>query len=90
MADGSWGLADAKAKLSEVVDRAMREGPQHITKHGRPAVVLVTEDEWERVSGGRTLKHVLTDPRVRGLMTDEERQAMLFRDPADQGRVIEF
>ncbi len=39
MADGSWSLADAKAKLSEVVDRAMREGPQRITRHGRPAVV---------------------------------------------------
>jgi antitoxin Phd len=91
MADGSWSLADAKAKLGEVVDRAMREGPQRITRHGRPAVVVVTEDEWSRVSGrGRTLKDVLLDPNVRGLMTDEEREVMLFRDPANQGRPIAF
>jgi prevent-host-death family protein len=59
MADGSWSLADAKAKLSEVVDRAMREGPQRITRHGRPAVVVVTEDEWSRVSGRGVITHPL-------------------------------
>ena len=91
MADGNWSLADAKAKLSEVVDCALREGLQRITRHGRRAVVVVTEDEWDRVSGGgRTLKDVLLDPKVRGLMTDEEREVMLFRDPADQGRSVQF
>ena len=90
MADANWSLADAKAKLSEVVDRALREGPQHITRHGRPAVVVVTEEEWRRRLGPeRSLKDILLDPTVRGLITDEEHEKFFTRD-RDIGRVIEF
>lgn len=44
----AWTLADAKAHLSEVVDNALRKGPQVITRHGRKAVVVVAAEEWER------------------------------------------
>ncbi len=44
----SWTVAEAKAKLSEVIDHAQSEGPQTITKNGRTAVVLVSFEEWER------------------------------------------
>jgi prevent-host-death family protein len=44
----SWTVAEAKAKLSEVIDHAQAEGPQVITRNGRTAVVLVSFDEWER------------------------------------------
>jgi prevent-host-death family protein len=44
----SWSLAEAKARLSEVVDRAVNEGPQTITRRGRDAVVVVSAEEWER------------------------------------------
>ena len=44
----SWTVASAKAKLSELIDRAQGDGPQTITRHGRPAVVVVDADEWER------------------------------------------
>ena len=43
-----WTLADAKAHLSEVVDSALKGGPQVITRHGRKAVVVVAAEEWER------------------------------------------
>jgi len=43
-----WTVAEAKAKLSEVIDRAQSEGPQTITRNGRTAVVLVSFEEWER------------------------------------------
>jgi len=46
--------ADAKARLSEVVRRARSEGPQHITVHGRNAVVVVAEEEFRRLKGKRT------------------------------------
>jgi len=42
----TWGLAQAKAQLSEVVDRAMTEGPQEITKSGKDAVVIVSKKDW--------------------------------------------
>lgn len=44
----TWTAADAKAKFSEVMDRARSDGPQTITRKGRPAVVIVAAEEWER------------------------------------------
>ena len=44
----SWTVAQAKARLSEVIELAKSEGPQTITRHGREAVVVVAADEWER------------------------------------------
>jgi prevent-host-death family protein len=42
----TWGLARAKAQFSEVIDRAMTEGPQEITKGGKDAVVIVSKKDW--------------------------------------------
>ena len=43
-----WGVAQAKARLSAVIDRALKEGPQTITRSGRETVVVVSAEEWER------------------------------------------
>ena len=43
-------MADAKARFSELVDRALSEGPQLVTRKGRKAVVVVSVEEWERRS----------------------------------------
>jgi prevent-host-death family protein len=43
-----WTVAEAKAKLSEVIEKAQSAGPQTITKSGRTAVVVVSAGEWER------------------------------------------
>jgi prevent-host-death family protein len=43
-----WTVAEAKAKLSRVIDEAQKRGPQTITKNGRRAVVVVDAAEWER------------------------------------------
>ena len=45
---GTWTVAEAKAKFSEVIERAQSAGPQAITKNGRKAVVVVAAEEWER------------------------------------------
>lgn len=44
----AWPVADAKARLSEVIDRAIDAGPQVITRHGRPTAVIVSTEEWNR------------------------------------------
>ena len=44
----SWTVAQAKAKFSEVIDRAMSEGPQTVTRKGRTTVVVVDAEEWNR------------------------------------------
>lgn len=43
-----WTLAAAKAKFSEIVEKAHSQGPQTVTRHGRSAVVIVSAEEWER------------------------------------------
>ena len=48
MNTGTWTVADAKARLSEVIERARSGGPQTITRNGRAAVVVVAVEEWER------------------------------------------
>ena len=48
MDDGTWTVAQAKAKFSEVIDNALAHGPQTITRHGRPTAVVVDAEEWER------------------------------------------
>ncbi len=45
---GTWSVADAKARLSEVIEKARSDGPQTITKNGRSAVIVVSAEEWER------------------------------------------
>jgi prevent-host-death family protein len=43
-----WTVAQAKAKLSEVIEHAQKHGPQAITRNGRRAAVVVSAEEWER------------------------------------------
>jgi prevent-host-death family protein len=48
MGTQSWTLAEAKAKFSEIIERAMSEGPQTITRNGRTAAVVVGAEKWQR------------------------------------------
>jgi prevent-host-death family protein len=49
--ENRWALQDAKARFSELVRRVRREGPQHVTVHGRDEVVIVTAEEFRRLKG---------------------------------------
>jgi prevent-host-death family protein len=44
----SWSVQDAKNRFSEVVEAA-RRAPQTVTKHGKPAVVVVDVVEYDRL-----------------------------------------
>jgi prevent-host-death family protein len=48
MSRQTWTVAEAKAKFSEMVEKARVSGPQTVTKNGRAAVVVVSAEEWER------------------------------------------
>jgi antitoxin (DNA-binding transcriptional repressor) of toxin-antitoxin stability system len=43
---GKWQLQEAKARLSEVIKRAAKEGPQKITVHGASAAVVAQPTRW--------------------------------------------
>ncbi len=46
--DDIWTVAEAKAKFSEVLDRAVSDGPQTITRNGKTTAVIVSAEEWAR------------------------------------------
>jgi prevent-host-death family protein len=49
--DLAWQLQAAKQHFSELVERARRDGPQVVTKHGKDAVVVVSVEEYQRLRG---------------------------------------
>jgi prevent-host-death family protein len=55
MATPTWSVQDAKNRFSEVVEAARRK-PQTVTKHGKPAVVVLAADEYERLRKLQSLK----------------------------------
>lgn len=61
-------LQDAKARFSELVRRAHREGPQHVTVHGRDEVVVLAAQDYHRLKGdrsGRLLVDLLQESPLR-------------------------
>lgn len=46
----AWQLQEAKNRFSEVVEDALREGPQTVTRRGEPVVVVVAIDTWRRLT----------------------------------------
>ena len=42
-----WKLQDAKAKFSELVQKAIDEGPQTVTRHGKDTVVVLSAEQFE-------------------------------------------
>ena len=44
-----WPLQDAKNRFSAVVDAALAGAPQRVTRRGRPAVVVLAVEEYERL-----------------------------------------
>ncbi len=76
----SWTVANAKAKLSEVIDRA-QSTPQTITRNGKPSVVMVSVEEWQRKTARKgTLAEFLMASPLRGIELDLERQRDEPRD----------
>ena len=62
-ASDAWTVAGAKARLSEVIERAQTD-PQIITRHGKPCVVIVSAEEWARktVRKGSLAEFLLSSP----------------------------
>ncbi len=50
----TWQVEDAKQRFSELVQRALDEGPQLVTRHGKVAVVVLAADEYEHQTGARS------------------------------------
>lgn len=77
----TWALADAKARLSEVVELSIHDGPQTITRNGKAAAVVVSADEWTRRTRPRgNLAEFFAASPLRGSSLDLKRAGDLPRD----------
>jgi prevent-host-death family protein len=45
-----WSLQDAKARLSELVQRANTQGPQIVTYRGVEKAVVISVDEYRKLT----------------------------------------
>ena len=76
-----WNLADAKNRFSEVVNRALTEGPQRVRRR-KDTVVVVSGEEFERLTGRRP---AFKDYLARGESFEE---LDLTRDQSSSGELV--
>jgi prevent-host-death family protein len=78
----AWQIQEAKQKFSEVVDRAIDDGPQTITRRGEEVAVVVGIEEYRRLAGKKQdFRDFLLDPDGPDLsVLDLERSKDLPRD----------
>jgi antitoxin Phd len=80
----TWQVQTAKARFSEVFRRARTEGPQRITKQGKEAVVMVAEEQYNRLVGKsrqpKSLVEFLRNSPLMGVELDLERDRSPARD----------
>jgi antitoxin Phd len=84
---GPWQLQVAKARFSELFRRALSEGPQLITRQGKEGVVMISDQQYERLVGKahqpKNLLQFFRESPLVGFDLDLERDK-------DEGRDIEL
>jgi prevent-host-death family protein len=78
-ANAEWQLQEAKNCFSEVVNRALKDGVQTITRHGKPVVVVLSQEEFRKMAPEKEekfdlLAHLLACP-------DKTLHKRIFRTP---------
>lgn len=76
-----WQLQEAKARLSEVIQKALTEGPQDISLRGRPAAVVLSHADYQRLTRPKpSFAAFLHDSPLHGVELDLERDASPARE----------
>ena len=50
MKTNTWQLQEAKSKFSQLVENALNDTPQIVTKHGNKAVVILSYEKYKTMS----------------------------------------
>jgi antitoxin Phd len=76
-----WQLQDAKNRFSEVINRALSEGPQVVTRRGEEVAVILSTDEYKRLKKSKSglLEFFRESPLV-GVDLEIERDQSYPRD----------
>lgn len=76
-----WQLQDAKNRFSEVVDNAMQQGPQVVTRRGKEAVVVISIEEYRKMQQPKnTLVDFFQSSPLKGVDLDLTRDQSPARD----------
>ena len=57
----TWQMQEAKARLGEVIEKAQSEGPQTITRHGRPRAVILSPSAYDALAKEKASEPNLVD-----------------------------
>jgi prevent-host-death family protein len=73
--NSTWQVQEAKNRFSEVIARALTDGPQTVTRHGRPVVrvVSVAQAPAAEKTDDNFASFLLQAPRVGELMAPVRR-----------------
>lgn len=82
-----WKLEDAKNGFSEVVRRAMGHEPQLVTRNGRAAVVVLSAEDYERLTAPQNLLDCLQESPLAEALVEGE---LDLDRPRDYGRSVSF
>lgn len=79
-----WQVQTAKARFSEVFRLARTEGPQRITRQGKDGVVMISDEQYERLKARsrqpRSIVQFFRESPLVGVELDLERDKDLGRD----------
>ncbi len=72
-----WKLAEAKNKFSELVNRALSEGPQEVERRG-DRVIIISKAEYEELSGKKPslIEYIMDGPSFNGIELERDRSEM--------------
>ena len=77
----AWSLQDAKNRFIEVVDRALSDGPQVVTRRGEEVVVVIARKEFARLQKSRPgLVQFFRESPLVGVDLNLERDRSPLRD----------
>jgi prevent-host-death family protein len=79
-----WQIQTAKARFSEVFRLARTQGPQRITRQGKEAVVMISEEQYSRLTAKshqpKSIVQFFRESPLMGLDLDLERDRDTGRD----------
>ncbi len=77
-----WKLQDAKSKFSQLIQDAVKKGPQFITRHGKETAVIISMEEYHRLMG----KY----PDFKDFLLSAPRSSDGLKIPRDRSKVRDF
>jgi antitoxin Phd len=83
----NWQMQQAKARFSELITKVETEGPQEITKRGKPVVIIISFDDFEKLQAKPKpsfVEFMRNSPLV-GVKLDLKRDKSLWRDEEEIG-----